>query len=126
MKPMRTFSCEIVYSESPAASSRVPIQVLKPSKDPALSDLEDLEPLHACIDATSATASPAGGRSEDELATVNDLLGLDAEAAPGLEPAFDPLDQCLVAANRVDLLDRPVFAVRAKWPGRRGGSRPRL
>jgi hypothetical protein len=35
-------------------------------------------------------------------------------AAPRLEPAFGPFDQRLVTANRVDLLDRPVLAVRVE------------
>jgi hypothetical protein len=69
------------------------------------------------LDPARATKTVGADRSDDELATVDDLLDLDAKAPPGPEPAFEVLDQCLVTANRVDLLHRPVFAIRVEVHG---------
>ena len=92
------------------------IQVLAQPDDLGIVNLEDME--HRLCDREAATAPAAvhGHRSHDQLAAVDDLVHLVAIRLPGIEPALGVSDQSVMAADRIDLLDRPVLGVGGEEP----------
>ena len=92
----------------------VAIQVLAQPDDLGIVNLEDMEHRLCDREAATAPATVHGHRSHDQLAAVDDLVHLVAIRLPGIEPALGVSDQSVMAADRVDLLDRPVSASEAK------------